>query len=115
MITVRGILALTASLSATLTRTFTEAFRDLALILGDSKGRVTDETNTGTNKETPPNVPVPCAFKPVEDVCASGVVYLVKRVSVGLLDSHSVAKRQKCEDTGGGKKYCTILRQFYFT
>lgn len=107
MITVRGILALTASLSTTLTRTFTEAFRDLALILGDSKGRVTDETNMGTNKETPPNVPVPCAFKPVEDVCASGVVDLVKWVSVGLLDSHGVAKRQKCKDTSSGKKYCT--------
>lgn len=107
MITVRGILA---SLSTTLTRTFTEAFRDLALILGDSKGRVIDETNMGTKKETPPNVPVPCAFKPVEDVCASGVVDLIKWVSVGLLDSHSVAKRQKCKDTSGGKKYYTILR-----
>lgn len=55
----------------------------------------------GTIKETPPNLPVPRAFKPVEDVCAPSVVYLVKWVSVGLLDSHSVATRQKCEDTCG--------------
>lgn len=38
---------------------------------------------------------MPCAFKPVEDICAPGVVDLVKRVSVRLLDSHSVAKSQK--------------------
>ena len=94
MITVRGILAPAASLSATLIRKFTVAFADLALLLGDSKGRVPDGTNMGTNKETPPNLPVPRAFKPVEDVCASGVVDLVKWVSVGLLDSHSVAKGQ---------------------
>lgn len=66
-----------------------------------------------TNKETPPDVPVPCAFKPVEDVCASGVVDLVKWVSVGLLDSHSVAERHKCKDTHRWKEVLylsTIMR-----
>lgn len=48
---------------------------------------------------TPPDVPVPCAFKPVENVSASGVVDLVERVSVGLLDRHSIAKREKIHDT----------------
>lgn len=94
MIKVRGSLAL-MNLSATLTRRFTGAFINLALLLGDSKGQVVNETNMGTHKETPPNLPVPCAFKPVEDICASGVVDLVKWVSIGLLDSHSVAKRQR--------------------
>lgn len=47
-------------------------------------------------RRLPPNVPVPCAFKPVEDVCASGVIDLVKRVSVGLLDGHCVAETQRC-------------------
>lgn len=95
MITVRSIPALSTSPSATLTRTFTVAFIDLALILGDSKGRLTHETNMGTKSEAPPNVPVPGAFKPVEDVCASGVVDLVEWVSVGFLDSHSVAKKDR--------------------
>lgn len=86
---------MTASLSDTLTRTFIVAFRDLALILGNGRGRATDEINAGTNKETLVNLPVPCAFKPVEDVCASGVIDLVKRVSVGFLHSHSIAEKQQ--------------------
>lgn len=53
----------------------------------------------GTNEKAPLNIPVPCALKPVEDVRASGVVDLVKWVSIGFLDSHSIAKRQKCKDT----------------
>lgn len=46
-------------------------------------------------KKKKKNSPVPRAFKPVEDVCASGVVNLVEGVSVGLLDSHGVAKGQE--------------------
>lgn len=80
------------------------AFRDLALILGDSKGQAIEETNMRTNKEILLNLPVPCAFKPVEDVCASGVVDLVKWVSIGFLHCHSIAKRQKCKNTTGRKK-----------
>lgn len=37
------------------------------------------------------NLPVPGAFKPVEDVSAPGVVDLVKWVRVGLLDGHGIA------------------------
>lgn len=94
MITASGIEDLSTD---ALTRTFTMAFID-------SKGRVTHETNMGTNS-APPNVPVPRAFKPVEDICASGVVDLVKRVSVGLLDGHSVAKRKECKDTSGKESF----------
>ena len=36
---------------------------------------------------------MPGAFKPVEDVGASGVVDLIKGMSVGLLDGHSVADK----------------------
>lgn len=57
--------------------------------------KVIEETNMRTNKGILLNLPVPCAFKPVEDVCASGVVDLVKWVSIGFLHSHSIAKRQK--------------------
>lgn len=39
--------------------------------------------------------PVSGAFKPIEDVGASGVVDLVKRMSIGLLNSHCVAERGK--------------------
>lgn len=39
--------------------------------------------------------PVSGAFKPVEDVGAPGVVDLVKRMSIGLLNSHCVTKRGK--------------------
>lgn len=50
-------------------------------------------------RRVPPNAPVPCAFKPVEDVCAPGVIDLVKWVSVGLLDGHGVAETQRRKDT----------------
>lgn len=33
-------------------------------------------------------LPVPCAFKPVQDVSAASVVDLIKGVWVGLLHSH---------------------------
>lgn len=36
--------------------------------------------------------PVSCAFEPVEDVCASGVVDLVKRMSVRLLDGDGITE-----------------------
>jgi len=39
--------------------------------------------------------PVSGAFKPIEDVGASGVVDLVKRMSVGLLNCHCVAEKGK--------------------
>lgn len=39
--------------------------------------------------------PVSGAFKPIEDVGAPGVVDLVKRMSVGLLNSHCVAESEK--------------------
>lgn len=58
----------------------------------------------GTNKETLVNSPVPCAFKPVENVCASGVIDLVEWVSVGFLHGHSIAKRQKSKGMSGRKK-----------
>lgn len=35
------------------------------------------------------------AFKPIKDVCTSGVIDLVKWVSIGLLDSHCIAERSK--------------------
>lgn len=39
--------------------------------------------------------PVSGAFKPVEDVGAPGVVDLVKRMSIGLLNSHCVTERER--------------------
>lgn len=48
--------------------------------------------------------PMPRAFKPVEDVGASGVVDLVKWVCIGLLHGHCIArnktkaKGEKCQD-----------------
>ena len=42
---------------------------------------------------------MPGAFKPVEDVGASGVVDLVKGVSVGLLDGHGVADKHTSQFT----------------
>lgn len=79
--------------SDTLTWRFTAIFAHLAPLHGDAKGQVIGETNMGTFKEEElsKNVPVPGAFEPVEDVGAAGVVDLVERVSVGLLDGHSVA------------------------
>lgn len=50
-----------------------------------------------------------CAFKPVEDVCASSVIDLVEWVSIGFLDSHRIAERQMFKDTSCRKKDCTIL------
>lgn len=61
------------------------------------KRGVIGATNIGTFKEIAGkkkqkhNVPVPGAFKPVEDVCAPGVVDLVKWVRIGLLDGHRIA------------------------
>lgn len=39
--------------------------------------------------------PVSGAFKPIEDVGTPGVVDLVKRMSIGLLNSHCVTERGK--------------------
>lgn len=53
----------------------------------------------GTNQKTALNSPVSSAFEPVENVSASGVVDLVKWVSIGFLDGHSIAKREDIQDT----------------
>lgn len=72
------------------------AFNDLAWISsGTEEFESLIKLIWKTNEDAPPEVPVSCAFEPVEDVCASGVVDLVEWVSVGFLNSHSVAERQK--------------------
>ena len=90
------------SFTRILTSMFIVTFVDLDVVLGDSKGRGHWCNKCGD--KTLVNVPVPGAFKPVEDVRAPGVIDLIKRVSVGFLYSHSVAERQSGKYTNGRRK-----------
>lgn len=53
--------------------------------------------------------PVSGAFKPIQDVGAPGVVDLVKRMSVGLLNSHCVAEREKDQEEIKISYFCNNL------